>query len=111
MENPLNLVKVRDHDHLIEHDNFIGASHSWCNLQRNKNHFKIAVISHNGSGYDWHLFIKHLSTRWNQEIQIKPIPKSDTDLVAFDYGIFKFIDSYRFLPEKLENLLIRTQTE
>ena len=105
MKNPLCLVKVRDHDHFIEHDNFIGASHSWCNLQRNKNHFKIAVISHNGSGYDWHLSIKHLSTIWNQKIKLKPIPKSDTDLVAFDYGTFKFIDSFRFLSEKLEKLV------
>ena len=55
-----NRVKVADHDHLLEKDNFLGAAHSYCNLQRQTRRTFITVICHNAANYDWHLLIREL---------------------------------------------------
>ena len=100
-----NRVKVADHDHLLEKDNFLGAAHSYCNLQRQTRRTFITVICHNAANYDWHLLIRELIKK---PYQIRPIAKTAYKFISFKFGIFHFIDSRRFLnasEEKLANQL------
>ena len=98
----INRRKVFDHDHLKEEDNGIGAAHSYCNLQRQNRRFFIPVIFHNGSNYDFHLLVRELI--YHTEHNILPIAKSAYNFIKFDWGIFRFIDSRRFLNSSEEKL-------
>ena len=106
--------KVRDHCHLTE--KFRGAAHSICNL-----HYKvppeIPVKIHNGSKYDYHFIIKKLPEEFrgeececlgeNTEKYISfsvPIKKELNNGETIIYKI-KFIDSCRFMPSKLSDLV------
>ena len=80
-----NRVKVADHDHLLEKDNFLGAAHSYCNLQRQTRRTFITVICHNAANYDWHLLIRELIKK---PYQIRPIAKTAYKFISFKFGIF-----------------------
>ena len=106
-------AKVRDHFHIIE--TFIEAAHSIYNLNY-KRPQEIPVKFHNGSKYDYHFIIKELAEKFKREfdclgentekyisfsVQIK---KEHNNGVTIRYKI-KFIDTCRFMPSKLSNLV------
>ena len=62
-----------------------GAAHSICNLKCNIPN-KMAVVSHNGSNYDYHFIIKDIANE-------------------FECLKIKFIDSTRFMAISLSNLV------
>ena len=112
-----NKCKVRDRRHFT--GNHRGAAHSICNLKY-KVPKDIPVVFHNGSKYDNHLIIKQISkifkgyftcTGENTEKYISfsmNIIKKDINNKKKrpETYMLKFIDTYRFMASKLENLLI-----
>ena len=105
--------KVRDYCHYT--GKFSGAAHSICNL-RYKVPKEIPVKIHNGSKYDHHFLIKESAEEFkgqceslgeNTEKYITfsvPIKKEHNNGKTITYKI-KFIDSCRFMPSKLSNLV------
>ena len=109
--------KVKDHCHYT--GRFRGAAHNSCNLKYKKPKF-IPVVFHNLSGYDSHLFIKNLGFT---DGTIDCIPNNDEKYISFTKNIvvgsytnkkgkdtpikhkIRFIDSFKFMSEKLENLV------
>ena len=98
----INREKVFDHDHLLEKDNGICSAHRYCNIQRQTRRFFIPVFIHNGSNYDFHLFVRELI--YHNEHNILPIAKSAYNFIKFDWRIFRFIDTRRFLNGSEEKL-------
>ena len=107
--------KVRDHCHFT--GKFRGAAHSICNL-RYKVPQEIPVNIHNGSKYDYHFIIKELAEEFkgedfeclgeNTEKYISfsvPIKKKHNDSGEIITYKIKFINSCRFMPSKLSNLV------
>ena len=94
---------------------FRGSAHSICNLNY-KVPQEILVKIHNGSTYDYQFIIKELSAKFkggfeclgeNTEKYISfsiPIKKEHDNDKTIIYKI-KFIDSCRFMPNKLSNLV------
>ena len=94
---------------------YSGATPSICNL-RYKTPKEIPVVFHNGSTYDYHPTIKELAKEFegqseylgkNTEKYITfsvPIKKQPDNGKAITYKI-KFIDSFRFMPSSLSNLV------
>ena len=75
--------KVRDHDHY--NGLFLGAGHKLCNILR-RTQAKIPIFTHNLSGYDSHLLIKHMKTlpkRFNV------FAKNSEKLRAIDFNCFR----------------------
>lgn len=111
-------IRVRDHSHLT--GKFRGAAHSSCNLKFQEPRM-IPVVFHNLK-YDLHLIIEKMASVAKGCIHI--IPTSTENYLSFtkyfeshemsqqpnhqyDYKkrfSFRFIDSFRFLPESLETL-------
>ena len=54
--------KVRDHCHFT--GKYRGAAHSICNLK-----FKVTVVFHNGSNYDYHFIIKELANEFERKFE------------------------------------------
>ena len=104
--------KVRDHCHYTR--KFRGAPHSECNL-RYKVPKEISVVFHNGSTYDDHFIIKQLAEEFEGEFKglgentekyitfFAPLKKENSKIII-TYKL-KFIDSYRFIPTSLSNLV------
>ena len=94
---------------------FREAAHSICNLNY-KERQEIPVKIHNGSKYDYHFRIKELAEEFkgkfeclgeNTEKYISfsvPIKKENNNDKTITYKI-KFIDSCRFMPSKLSDLV------
>ena len=99
-----NRQKALDHEHLLEHDNFVGVSHSYCNLNRQPRRFFIPVFFHNGSNYDFRLLIRELIHFRTKGHDISVIAKSGFNFISVQFGIFKFLDSCRFLSDSEEVL-------
>ena len=99
-----NRQKALDHEHLLEHDNFVGVSHSYCNLNRQPRRFFIPVFFHNGSNYDFRLLIRELIHFRTKGHDISVIAKSGFNFISVQFGIFKFLDSRRFLSDSEEVL-------
>ena len=105
--------KVRDHCHYT--GKFRGAAHSICNL-RYKVPQEIPVKIHNGSKYDYHFIIRELAEEFKGQFECLgentekyitfsvPIKKEHDNDKTITYKI-KFIDSCRFMPSKLSNLV------
>ena len=96
--------KVRDHCHLTA--KFRGPAHNTCNItvkQKDSNFIPFAF--HNFSNYDCHMFFKRLIDLKKDEVKFKTIPKTNEAYFAVKYGCNRFIDSYRFLSESLDNLV------
>ena len=113
--------KVKDHCHYT--GKYRCAAHDICNL-RYKMPKEIPVVLHNGSTYDYHFIFKELAKQFEGEFEClggnaekyitfsvpikKEITKKDKDgndkTTKISYKI-KFIDSYRFLPTSLSNLV------
>lgn len=81
-----------------------GAICSSCNLKIQKD-FSVPVFFHNLSGYDAHLFIRELS----RHTSVSVIPSNTESYIAISawFGKIKFIflDSFRFLPTSLGQLV------
>ena len=107
---------VRDHCHLT--GKFRGAALCICNL-RYKVPQEIPVKIHNGSKYDYHLTIKELAEEFRGKdfeclgedtekyiIFLVPIKRErhNDSGETITYKL-KFIDSCRFMPSKLSNIL------
>ena len=108
--------KVRDHCHFT--GKFRGAAHCICNLRYKVPH-EIPVKIHNGSNYDYHLIIKELAEEFRVE-DSKRLGENTEKYISFSMPIkkgrdndsdeiitykIKFIDSCRFWPSKLSNLV------
>ena len=102
--------KVRDHCHFT--GRYRGAAHNSCNLKYRKPNFT-PVVFHNLSGYDSHLFIKHLGF---SEGNIDCIPNNEERYISFTKRIqvgetkplhhqIRFIDSFKFMATSLDNLV------
>ena len=105
--------KVKDHCHYT--GKFRGAAHSICNLNY-KVPQEIPVKIHNGSKYDYHFIIKELAEEFKGEFECLgektekyisfsvPIKKEHDNDKTITYKI-KFVDTCRFMPSKLSNLV------
>ena len=108
--------KVRDHCHFT--GKFRGAAHSICNLNY-KVPQEIPVKIHNGSKYDYHFIIKELAEEFRGE-EFECLGENTEKYISFSVPIkkehdndsgetitykIKFIDSCRFMPSKLSNLV------
>ena len=104
---------VRDHCHCT--GKFRGAVHNICNL-RCKVLYEIPVVFHNGSTYDHHFIIKQLPEE--SEGQSECLGENTEKYITFSVPIkkehdngktstckLKFIDSYRFMQNKLSDLV------
>ena len=108
--------KVRDHCHFT--GKYRGAAHSTCNLKY-KVPKDIPVVFHNGSIYDNHLIIKQISKEFNGYFTCTG--ENTEKYISFSINVvkkdtsnkkkrpetyrLKFIDSYRFMASKLNNLV------
>lgn len=97
-----DVIKVRNHDHFT--GKFISALCQDCNLQYKCGNY-LPIISHNLSGYDIHFLINELDFS-TTPINVLPLTREDYISVSKKFGeiTWRFIDSYRFLPQSLEVL-------
>ena len=114
-ENYKHKIKVKDHCHNT--GKFRGAAHSKCNLNY-KVPKEIPVIIHNAS-YDTYFIINQLAIEFKGELNCMgenmkkyitfsvPIKKEcDNDKTVIHK--LKFIDSFRFMPTSLSNIVDNT---
>ena len=96
--------KVRDHCHLTSR--YRGPRHNICNINvKQKDSNFITFVFHNFSKYDCHMFFKRLVDLKKDKVKFEIIPKTNEECISVRYGCIRFIDSYRFLSEKMEKLL------
>ena len=107
-DNPA-LVKVRDHNHKVQLDNFIGAACSLCNLNRKTKAF-LPVLIHNASAYDNHLLFSAIGELSNGR-DLYVIPKTKEKYISFQWGGLRFLDSYAFLQGSLQTLVNNLKSE
>ena len=96
--------KVRDHCHLT--GEYRGPAHNTCdiNVTQKQSNF-IPFIFHNFSNYDCHMFFKKLVDKKNDKVKFDKIPKTNEEYISVTYGCTRFIDSYRFLSDSLDELV------
>jgi len=97
------ILKVRDHNHSIQFDNYRGAACGPCNLNLKRRNF-IPVFLHNLSGYDAHHIISSIGELSNGS-DISVIPKTKERYVSFQWGHLRFLDSFGFLSSSLDSLV------
>ena len=103
-EKTIETDKVRDHCHLT--GKYRAPSHIVCNINvKQKDSNFIPFAFHNFSNYDCHTFFKRLVDLNKDKLKFKIIPKTNEEYIAVKYGCIRFIDSYRFLSESLDNLV------
>ena len=96
--------KVRDHCHLT--GEYRGPAHNTCNINvKQKDSNFIPFAFHIFSNYDCHMFFKRLVDLKKDKVKFKIIPKTNKEYIAVKYGCIRFIDSYRFLSESLDELV------
>jgi len=93
------LVKNRDHDHFT--GRFLGASCTFCNLERRRQR-RIPIFLHNGSKYDFHFIIRALDHKKIHDIKI--LPYNGEHFRTIEIKGFKFLDSLAFLQASLGQL-------
>ena len=98
--------KVKHHCHMTSE--FLSVVCNQCNLQlkprKNVTEYFIPVVYHNLKGYDSHLILKHLPSRFKAE-NIQVIASNTEKYIAFQIGMLRFIDSYQFLIASLSTLV------
>ena len=114
-KNYINKKQVKDHCHYTR--KFRGAAHSKCNLNY-KVPKEIAIIIHNAS-YDAHFILNQLTIEFKGEVNCigdnmekyitfsGPINKKCDNGKKVTYKL-KFIDSFRFMPTSLSELVDNT---
>ena len=119
-------VKVRDHCHFT--GRYREAAHNSCNLNYKKPKFT-PVVFHNLSGYDSHLFIKHLGfsegkidcipnneekyLSFTKEVRVwsywEEVKNKEGKVINYENRIFyhkiRFIDSFKFMAASLDSLV------
>ena len=110
--NYKNRKKVKDHCHYTE--KFKGAAHSKCNLNY-KVPKDVPIIIHNAI-YDTHFIINQLAEEFKRKLHCigenmekyitfsAPIKKKCDDRKTITYKL-RFIDSFRFMPTSLSELV------
>ena len=106
--------RCRDHDHYT--GKYRGPAHNSCNLMY-KVPKCIPIVFHNGSNYDFHLIIKHLTKHFNGPFSclgentekyitfsICKFKKTSNNKKSITYQT-KFIDSFRHMSQSLSNLV------
>ena len=102
------LGKVRDYCHFT--GKYRGAAHNECNLKLKRDK-TIPVVFHNGTRYDFHLFVRSLG---RVEGHIKTIAKNSEQYISIDKSVYvsegntwrvRFMDFYGFIQASLENLV------
>ena len=87
-------------------DKYRGPAHNVCNKNvRQADSNFIPIAFHNFSNYDCHTFFKKLVDLKKDKVKFKIIPKTNKEYISVKYGCVRFIDSYRFLSEKLEKFV------
>ena len=95
--------KIRDHCHLT--GEYKGPADNTCNINvKQKDSNFIPFLFHNYSRYDSHRFFKRLVDSKKDKVNFKFIPKTNEEYIAVKNGCIRFIDSYRFLSETLDEL-------
>ena len=98
--------KVRDY--CILTGKYRGPAHFQCHINvkdKQKQYNFIPIIFHNFSNYDCHLFFKTLIDEKPDNINLSVIPKTNEEYISVNYGCLRFVDSYRFLQDSLDNLV------
>jgi len=101
------LIKVRGHLHIgvtgdSQSPHYRGTACQSCNLNLQNPNF-IPIFFHNFRGYDSHLLIEEAGKYIDQNITC--IPNNMEKYIFFSVGNLRFLDSYQFMPESLENLV------
>ncbi|KAK3931620.1 Histone-lysine N-methyltransferase PRDM16, partial [Frankliniella fusca] len=102
-------VKVKDHHHYQSIDNYLGAAHQFCNLQRQRAHF-LPVSGHNLSGFDLHIVVRAAINHPKiKKCDINVIPQTmDTyrgltlTIDRKNHREIRFIDSYQHMAAPLD---------
>ena len=81
-----------------------GPAHNTCNknVKQKDSNFK-PIAFHNFSNYDCQMFFKRLVDEKKDNVKFETIPKTNEEYIVS--GCIRFIDSYRFLSEKLDKLV------
>lgn len=98
---------VRDHDHLIEKQNFRGAAHNSCNINYFMRTKKIPAFCHNLKGYDLNLFLIDLVKHFKKT---EVIPENLEKFKAVLTESFIFLDSFAFMSTSLDKLVENLKT-
>jgi hypothetical protein len=78
---------------------------SECNTKEGRINKFLPLFFHNLSGYDGHLVFLELAKRNQSHINLdRIISKSKDTYISFQYGCIRFLDSYRFFANSLENV-------
>ena len=93
--------KVRDHCLLI--DKYKGPAHNTCNINVKQKYSSFIPFAFHNFSYDCHMFSKRLVDLKKDKVKLNIIPKTDEKYISVSSGCFRFIDSYRFLSESLDN--------
>ena len=99
---------VKDHNHLLQYNNFRGAAHNICNRNYFERTKKVAAICHNNKGYDMHLYLTDLIKAENK---VEVIPENINKFKVLITERFIFLDSFAFLSTSLENLVKSVKAE
>ena len=91
---------VRDHCHIT--GKYRGPAHNSCNLNYHikPKEYKIPVVMHNLRGYDSHLIVQAIQDAENVSI----LPTNMEKYISFTVDRLRFIDSYQFMNESLDEL-------
>lgn len=102
-----NMASMPAWDPAKKTDNYIGNCHFACGSGFNgiAKYQKIPVIFHNLSGYDSHLILKSFRNIDSQLNGFSAIPLSGDKFMSFSTKGLQFIDSIRFMNERLETLV------
>ena len=114
---PLELLRKEDITKIHNHFNgkYRGAACQSCNTNAGKASKIIPIFFQNGSGYDFHFIVTELLKYINQYNKVDVLSKTSEEYISITYGSFYrklvFLDSYRFLQEKLSNVAKSLDTE
>ena len=83
-----------------------GLSHIVCNINvKQKGSSFIPFAFHNFSIYDCHMFFKKLVELKKDKVKLGLIPRTNEEYISVTYRCIRFIDSYRFSSQSLDNLV------
>ena len=98
--------KVREHCHIT--GEYRGAACISCNVMEGKKCKIVPVFFHNGSNYDFHFIISELFKHKSKYNKVKLLSKTTEEYISIDFGnnnrVLRFLDSYRFMPNSLDNI-------
>ena len=103
-EKAIECDKVRDHCHLTGKNR--GPAHNTCNINVTQEQssfitFKFQIFSI----YDCHMFSKKLVDKTNDKVKFDTTPQTNEDYISVTCGCIRFIDSYRFSLDSLDELV------